>query len=248
MGRPLSRVARAWVAVLVVLVLAHLAAQLTGAATTARVTQGLLMPALAAVVLTATRWPRGRRVAWTLVALGFSWLGDVLPSAVGDDAAFLVMVGCFLLAQGAYVVAFAPSVRRSVVHRRPVLLVPYALVLVTLVAVCTPGAGTLLAPVAVYAGVLVAMAVLATGLGRTGAVGGALFLVSDALIAVDAFVPSWHLAGQGFWVMLTYAAGQALLAAAVVASNASERRAPDPTPFYAPLQQRAVPDNAVALV
>ena len=73
-------------------------------------------------------------MTWALVALGFSWLGDLVPSLVGDDAAFLVMVGFFLLAQVAYVVAFAPDVRRSVVHRRPVLLLPYAAVLVGLVA------------------------------------------------------------------------------------------------------------------
>ena len=134
------------------------------------------MPALAAVVVTATRWPRGHVVTWTLVALGFSWLGDLVPSLVGEDAAFLVMVGFFLLAQVAYVVAFAPLVRRSVVHTRPVLLLPYAAVLVVLVALCAPGADALLVPVAVYGGVLVAMAVLATGWAALAAVGGAVFL------------------------------------------------------------------------
>ena len=248
MGRSLSMAARTWVAVFVVLVLVHLAAQGADATTLADVTQWMLMPALAAVVVSATRWPRGRVVTWTLVALGFSWLGDLVPSLVGEDAAFLVMVGFFLLAQVAYVVAFAPLVRRSVVHTRPVLLLPYAAVLVVLIALCAPGADALLVPVAVYGGVLVAMAVLATGLGRTAAVGGAVFLLSDSLIALEAFVPWWDLAGQGFWVMLTYTVGQGLLAAAVIGRTIAERRAPEPRPVRTYAQRPPVPDNVVALV
>jgi uncharacterized membrane protein YhhN len=239
-----------WAVVFVVLVLVHLTSLLAGADALDRVSQWTLMPALAGVVLTATRWPRGRLVTWVLVALGFSWLGDLVPSLVGDDAAFLVMVGFFLLAQTAYVVAFAPTVRSSVARRRPVLLLPYAAVLVALVALCAPGAGDLLVPVAVYGGVLVAMAVLATGLGRAAAVGGAVFVVSDSLIALEAFVPSWNLPGQSFWVMLTYVVAQGLIASVVVRRNIAERRAPEPQPERVRTfaQRPPVRDNVVALV
>ena len=120
--------------------------------------------------------------------------------------------------------------------------------LVALVAACAPGAGGLLVPVAIYGGVLTAMAVLATGLGRLATIGGAVFLLSDSLIALDAFVPSWDLAEQGFWVMLTYVVGQGLLASAVIVRNAAERRAPAPRPARAYVQRPPVPDNVVALV
>lgn len=223
MGRSLSA-ARIWAAAAVVLVLVHLTAEATGAQDLSTVSQWTLMPALAAVVLTATRRPRRRSVTWVLVALGFSWLGDMVPSLVADEMSFLVMVGFFLLAQVAYVVAFAPSVRRSVLHRRQFLVLPYAAVLVTLVALCAPHAGSLLVPVCVYGVVLTAMAVLATGLGPVAALGGAVFLVSDALIALEAFVPWWDVAGQGFWVMLTYTVGQGLLATAVVRRDAAVDR------------------------
>ena len=135
-------------------------------------------------------------------------------------------------------------------HTRPVLLLPYAAVLVTLVAAvrarrrmpCSSRSR-------VYGGVLVAMAVLATGLGRLATIGGAVFLVSDGLIALEAFVPGWDLAGQGFWVMLTYIVGQGLLAAAVVGRNVAERQAPEPRPVAAPTPSAPpVPDNVVALV
>lgn len=232
----------------VVVALVHLGALLAGAGAVADVSQALAMPALAAAVATATRWPRGHLVRWVLVALGASWLGDALPSLLDGDAAFLVMVGCFLVAQVAYVVAFAPSARRSVLFRRPPLLVAYGAVLVALVGWCAPHAGALLVPVAVYGACLVAMAVLATGLSRLAGIGGAVFVVSDGLIALDRFVPGWHLAGQGEWVMVTYFVAQGLLAAAVVRANLAVRR-----PRTAPATQRAprvaaLPENVVALV
>ena len=46
------------------------------------------------------------------------------------------------------------------------------------------------------------------GVNRLTAVGGALFLVSDGLIALDAFVAGFGLPAQGFWVMATYLAAQ----------------------------------------
>ena len=148
-----------------------------------------------------------------------------MPVLVGDDAAFLVMVGFFLLAQVGLrrgVRTVRPPLGACTVARSCCCRTPRCSS--ALVAACAPGAGSLLVPVAVYGGVLTAMAVLATGLGRLAAIGGAVFLVSDGLIALEAFVPSWDLGGQGFWVMLTYVVGQGLLAAAVVGPQRAERR------------------------
>ena len=64
-------------AVLVVVTVVHLAAQLGApGGTVTEVTQPLLMPALAAVLVTATAAPRPVLVRIVLVALFFSWLGD----------------------------------------------------------------------------------------------------------------------------------------------------------------------------
>jgi uncharacterized membrane protein YhhN len=244
--RSSSTAARAWSLVFVVVSLVLLGALVAGADEVADVAQWCAMPVLAAALVTATRWPRGRLATWALVALGCSWLGDTLPATTDGDAAFLLMVGGFLLAQVAYVVAFAPDARRSVALRRPVLLVPYAVVLVALVGLCAPHAGALLVPVAVYGGVLVAMAVLATGVSRLAGAAAAVFVVSDALIALEAFVPWWHLPGQDVAVMLTYLVAQALLAVAVVQRNRGERQAPPlPVVRRTPAPK---PDNVVALV
>ncbi|MBT0994888.1 lysoplasmalogenase [Cellulomonas sp. DKR-3] len=201
----------------------HLGALVAGAEVLADVTQCLITPLLAGALVAATRWPRGHVVTWSLAGLGACFLGDAAPRLLAGDAAFLAMVGCFLVAQVAYVVAFAPRVRRSVVRTRPVWLVAYAAALVALVALCAPHAGPLLVPVAVYGGLLTAMAVLATGLGPLGAAGGAVFLVSDALIALGRFVPGWDLPGHDVAVMLTYAVGLGLLVLAVARDDRTQR-------------------------
>lgn len=211
----------AWGA-LALLTLVHLAAHLLGAATLADTSQWFLMPVLAGCLWLATRrhadgdpGRRSRLVRLTLVALGFSWLGDTAPDLADGDTAFLVMVGFFLCAQVVYTIAFWPY-RAGSVLRRPLTLVPYGLALLALVVACAPDAGSLLVPVVVYGVCLVTMAVVATGVDRLAAVGGAVFLLSDALIALNAFAPWYDLPGHGFWVMLTYVVGQVLLVLGVL--------------------------------
>jgi uncharacterized membrane protein YhhN len=245
-GPVLSVGARVCALGFVLVSLVHLGALVADQGTLADVSQALLMPALAAFVATATRWPRGHLVRWSVVALGASWLGDSLPALLADDTAFLVMVGCFLVAQVAYIVAFAPDASRSVLRRRPLALLGYGAVLVGLLALCAPHAGTMLVPVAVYGGCLIAMAVLSTGVSALAGVGGAVFVVSDSLIALDHFVPGWHLPGQDVWVMVTYLVGQALIAVAVVQRNRAVR-APRPATAAPARPAATTPHNVVSM-
>jgi uncharacterized membrane protein YhhN len=195
---------------------AHLGAQLAGADGVVDATQWFLMPLLAAAVGLAAGPQRATRlVRLTVVALLLSWLGDTAPDLVADDLSFVTMLGSFLLAHLTYLVAFWPLRRDGVLGRRPALVVPYAVVFVVLVAVCAPGAGDLLVPVVAYGATLSAMAVLAT-FDRRAAVGGAMFVASDSLIALNAFVDGFDLPGYGFWVMFTYVTAQVLLALGVL--------------------------------
>ena len=164
----------------------------------------------------------------TLVALGLSWLGDSAPRLTDGDAAFLVMVAFFLLAQVAYIVAFWPYRTNSVLYQRRPLLLGYVAAVAGLVAACVGGAAGMLVPVLVYGALLGTMAVLATGINLLTAVGGALFLVSDGLIALDAFAGGFDLPGQGFWVMATYIAAQTLIVGGVLREQ-TRVRAPQPT-------------------
>jgi uncharacterized membrane protein YhhN len=218
-------------ALLLVLSSAHLVAQWLSAEGTANVTQWLLMPTLAGVLLTAPGTDTGSRlVRLTLLALGLSWLGDTAPYLADGDAAFLVMVAFFLLAQAAYILAFWPHRRSSVLHQRPILVVPYAVTIAALVWACAPHTGPLLVPVLAYGLCLGAMAVLSTGLNVLTALGGALFLISDGLIALRAFVPGLDLSQGGFWVMLTYVAAQLLLVLGVLHETSAARQRVDAGP------------------
>ena len=209
-ARPLWRHPAALVFVAVAGV--HLTAQLAGAGTVAAVSQWLLMPLLAAAFRAATD---GARLV--LFALGFSWLGDTVPMLFSGDARFLAMVGFFLCAQVTYLVAFLPDRRRSVLGRPAVLA--YAAAFCALLVACAPGAGGLLVPVIVYGVCLTLMAVLATGVHPLTGLGGAVFFVSDGLIALDAFATWYAPPVPGFWVMSTYVVGQALIAAGVACAH-----------------------------
>ena len=63
------------------------------------------------------------------------------------------------------------------------------------------------------------MAALATGVHPLAAVGGAVFLASDAMIALGQFTTWFTPPAADLWVMLTYVAGQALLVAGVLAAD-----------------------------
>lgn len=192
----------------------HLASQLFDLDVLNNVTQVFLMPALAATVVLAAASPRSQLVRLLLVSLFFSWLGDSVPRFLHGDPGFLAMVGFFLIAQVVFIVALWPHRSRSIL-RKPVLLLPYLAFFGLLIAVCAPNAGSLLVPVIFYGLTLLTMAVLSTGLGPVAALGGALFFLSDGLIAFRSF-SDFLLPQHGFLVMLTYIAAQAILAYAFV--------------------------------
>ncbi len=194
----------------------HLGFQVFAPATIGtRLTQVLLAPLLIVVLRRSTAAPRSRTVRWTISALVFCFLGDLLPGVLPEPVRFPAMIGAFLIAQSQFIVAFAPWRRHSVLVRRRGLAVVYGAAFLTLVITVGPKAGVLFVPVLVYGGMLTAMALLSTGIGRLGAVGGILFFVSDALIAINTFALA--VPAADFVIMATYAAALALLVAAVVA-------------------------------
>lgn len=197
-----------------------------GTAQPAAVTQIAAMPILAIALWRSG--VRSRLTGWMLLGLGFSWLGDTVPRFLTGDGAFLAMLGEFLLAQLAYIVAFAPLWRESIAGRGGrVWLLPYAAVFAGLVLACLPGAGGLAPAVVVYGLLLVTMAVLSSGVDRLAWIGGALFFASDGIIALNRFADWWPLSGaaQDILVMTTYLAGQALLVVGVLRREGFFRQA-----------------------
>ncbi|MEU3478442.1 lysoplasmalogenase [Streptomyces sp. NPDC033754] len=184
---------------------------LAGAELGHQLAKPLLMPLLAAYAVT-----RGAPKL-LVAALLFGWGGDVFLLSDADWA-FLVGMGSFAAGHVCYLVLFGR--RRT----SPLLGAGYAVALVGTVALLWPDLpADLRIPVAGYSLLLAAMAYRASSLGLLAGLGGALFLLSDTLIATG--VAEWpQLPAPDFWVMLTYIAAQYLLAAGVLAAMYGERR------------------------
>jgi uncharacterized membrane protein YhhN len=185
----------------------------------------LLMPTLA---LWAARQGAPRGLAAALLC-GFG--GDVLLE-VGGTAAFLLGMGCFAAGHVCYLRLFA---RRGALTGGRARYAAYGALWAVMVVLLWPGLDPgMRGPVAVYSLLLTTMAAGAYGLGRIAAAGGALFLLSDTLIATG--IADWpQPPGHDFWIMLTYLAAQALLAAGVLGTGpagATLARAPRESPAY----------------
>ncbi|MEU8929311.1 lysoplasmalogenase [Streptomyces sp. NPDC048409] len=197
------RASRALLAAFALAVAADLGCLAAGFHTGHVVAKVLLMPLLAAWAARAG----GPRLL--VAALLCGWGGDVLLLSDADPA-FMAGMACFAAGHVCYLVLFhrhgPPRARAGV------LAVGYAAALVTLVVLLWPDlpAG-LRGPVAGYSTLLTAMAYAAlTRIGPVAGLGGALFMLSDTLIATG--VADWpQLPRPDFWIMLTYAAGQFLL-------------------------------------
>jgi uncharacterized membrane protein YhhN len=174
-------------------------------------TKPLLMPALAALALTAAG-NREKDLRLPAAGMVLSGLGDTaLLGAESEESWFVPGMGAFAAAHACYITALArDGAARGV---RPQVAAGYAALWAVLIAVLWRGLDSgLRVPVAAYSLLLVCMAVLASGRNRAAAAGGALFVLSDALIACGlagiSAVPRQEAA-----VMPTYVAAQFLLAA-----------------------------------
>ncbi|WP_369033757.1 lysoplasmalogenase [Streptomyces adonidis] len=219
--------ARALLAAFALAAAADLICLAAGSDTGHALAKPLLMPLLAAHAQL-----RGAPRLLT-VALLLGWAGDVLLLS-DADLAFLAGMASFAAGHVCYLVLFrrygnedrmsngTPRARAA----RHGLAGAYALALAVTLAVLWPGLpAELRVPVAGYSLLLTAMAYRATALGLLTGAGGALFLLSDTLIATGvADLP--QLPNPDFWIMLTYLAAQWLLTAGVLTAARTAERSP----------------------
>ncbi|MEU9995058.1 lysoplasmalogenase [Streptomyces sp. NPDC050848] len=205
-----STLSRALLAAFALAVAVDLVSLLADADLGHRIAKPLLMPLLAAYA--ATRGAPKLLIA----ALFFGWGGDVFL-LLDADWAFLVGMGSFAAGHVCYLALFG---RRST---SVPLGIAYTVALLGTVALLWPDLpADLRIPVAGYSLLLTAMAYRASSLGLVAGVGGALFLLSDTLIATG--VAEWpQLPAPDFWVMSTYIAAQYLLTTGVLTQAYGER-------------------------
>lgn len=180
-----------------------------------RFTKPLLIPVLILFVYESSRGKVTFRILLLVLALIFSWLGDVSLLYGSTELYFLIGLGLFLVAQVVYII----TLRRSS-YQNPIRLLriaPFAVYLAVLLLVLIPKAGSLWLPIVVYGVVICFMAISAnTRQGFTSSdsyklafIGSILFVISDTLLAIDKFHTA--LPVSGLWVMSTYIAAQLLL-------------------------------------
>lgn len=175
------------------------------------VAKPLLMPLLAAGAAVSGA-PR-----LLVAALLCGWGGDTLL-LFDAEPAFLAGMACFAAGHVCYLALFRTYTSTAARARVRLLAPGYAVALAGTVALLWPDLpAALRAPVAVYSALLTAMAcTAAVRLGPVAGLGGALFVLSDTLIATG--IADWpQLPRPDFWIMLTYIAAQALLTAGVLA-------------------------------
>ena len=203
----------------------HLATLGSALLTIAAAPWALALPLLAFVfkplttlLVIAHAWPRGRDTPavrrWVLAGLALSLAGDV--ALLWPRQGFLPGLIAFLLAHLAYLAAFT-RVQRFARPGWP--FVAYALVAAAILAVLWNGVpAALRGPVAAYVVCLVSMAAQAAAVWRGAqgtpaaqhaswlAIGGALFVTSDALLAVNRFMAP--LPVSSLWILASYWAAQ----------------------------------------
>ncbi len=172
----------------------------TGRSRWRRLTKPLLMPTLML----------GRRRS-TQQALALGGLGDVALLGSSPQA-FTAGLAAFLVGHLAWIDALRKRPSAGLVRRRPACAVPYVAAWAGLNAYLWPKTGRDRLPVLAYSTMLAAMALTALDSGKpVTAAGGALFMGSDTLLALERFA-GVRLPGGEALVMASYATAQALLA------------------------------------
>ena len=168
---------------------------------------------LTTLILLAYAWGRGAGMAverrWVLIGLICSLAGDI--ALLWPQRGFLPGLVSFLLAHLAYLVAFT---RRQRLAARPGWFALYGVIAGLILWQLWPGVpGGLRLPVLAYVACLGAMAAQAAVVWRGGsargaglALGGALFMTSDALLAINKF--GGGLPWASLWILCTYWAAQ----------------------------------------
>ncbi|WHX21754.1 lysoplasmalogenase [Streptomyces malaysiensis subsp. malaysiensis] len=218
-----GRATRALAALFALLTAVQLTALLGDATTVVHLTKPALMPVLAG-------WALVRGGPWPLPAALLCGCGGDVLLQIGGETAFLAGMGCFAAGHLCYLALFARAGRgRAAARAEPRtaawVAAGYGAAWLGTVALLWPGlAAHLRLPVAGYSLLLTAMALAALGAGPWTGLGGALFMLSDTLIAAG--LADWPRPPvPQFWIMATYVAAQWLLM-----TGATRDAAPNPGP------------------
>lgn len=182
------------------------------------VSKPMLMPLLVVFFSFGTKVFSSSLKKWVILALLFSWAGDVLLMFESESANFFIFgLVAFLTAHVFYIFFFENILRLENLTKNYWLFIPVLAYSVTLIYLLFPGLGEMKVPVLVYGVVISYMLIQALQCGRIknrDAVllmipGACLFIISDSVLAINKFYQQFEYAG--ITIMMTYGIAQLLL-------------------------------------
>ncbi|MEP6700423.1 MAG: lysoplasmalogenase [Bacteroidota bacterium] len=179
------------------------------------ISKPLIIPVILGYFLSQTNNIASKLKKWIVLALFFSWVGDVLLMAQsGREVFFLFGLCSFLLAHIFYIVFFHYVRVREKVKGNPWLLLIVVIYYAGLIYLLSPFLGDMKLPVRIYGVVISVMFILAMHMlfiknklaGQWMMAGALLFVISDSVLAINKFYQPFKAANV--IIMLTYGLAQ----------------------------------------
>jgi uncharacterized membrane protein YhhN len=175
----------------------------------------LLIPLLVSYFISQTNIIVTGLNKWILLALFFSWAGDVLLMFEPKDKIFFLLgLSSFLIAHIFYIVFFHFVRVREKIKGNPWFLVVVVIYYAVLINFLSPYLADMKIPVLVYGIVISVMLMMAMHMlfiknkpaGKWMMIGALMFVMSDSILAINKFYQSFETAG--ILIMLTYGLAQ----------------------------------------
>lgn len=152
---------------------------------------------------------------WYVLALAFSFLGDVLLLDKND--LFLIGIAAFLLTQLLYIKIIWKQIKRSTVSQKLIAVIPFLIYLFILLFILHDNLNEFLIPVVVYGSAISVFGIVAllnyvvdkSENNRVLLFGAILFIASDSMIALNKFYQEKPF--YGIAIMTTYVLAQYLI-------------------------------------
>jgi len=212
-----------WIVLFLIVLLLDLLGVYTNNETLRYITKTLLMPLLIIYFLAETNPFISSLKKWIVLALVFSWVGDVLLMFESINGNFFIFgLVAFLIAHIFYILFYENVIRKEGLSKNYWWFLPVIIYYIALIYILSPNLGDMKLPVRIYGIVISYMLIKALqtgGIKNPGAAtlmiaGAVLFITSDSILAINKFYESFKYAGIA--IMLTYGIAQLLIALGAV--------------------------------
>lgn len=209
---------RFWIILFLVILFIDIAAVYFKNETLRYLSKPLLMPLLVVYFISSTTAFTSSLKKWIILALIFSWAGDVLLMFESMSPNFFMFgLVAFLIAHIFYILFYESVIRKEGLNKNYWWFIPVLIYYVALIYILSPHLGDMKFPVRLYGIVISYMLIQALQTGRIKnqaaaglMIGGAvLFISSDSILALNKFYQSFEYAGIA--IMTTYGIAQLLI-------------------------------------